>query len=161
MFTALMFKKKMILVRCLLILLGILLCVQSQATIYHPAARSRLHSSMTSSSPSFGNLHDHVIPDKCGGLRRTAYKGCLSATVICGTAAGACAAFWIGYPICVAVLCIPPTAVCSGAIGTYNDCCNHMKADPKHGWTVAELRNAALCGSCMSKSDVIKPICNQ
>ena len=104
--------------------------MQSQATIYHPAARSRLHSSMISSSPSFGNLHDHAVPDKCGGLRRTAYKSCLSATVICGTAAGACAAFWIGNPICVAVACIPPTVVCSGALGSYDACCKGMKAVP-------------------------------
>ena len=112
---------------------------------------------------SFGNLKDHIIPDKCGGLRRTAYKTCLSATIICGSSA-ACAALWLIPPLvpaCMAAICTPPSIVCLGTLGTYNSCCNNMKADTKHGWTVTELRNAALCGSCMSKSGVIKPICDQ
>ena len=151
----------MILVRCLLILLGSLLCVQSQATIYHPTASPFLHSSMTSSSPSFGNLHDHAIPDKCGDVRRGAYKACLSATVICGAAGGGCALAFVAYPICIAALCVPPSIVCSASIGNYDTCCKAMRPDPKHGWTAAGLRDAALCGSCMLKNDIIKPICNK
>ena len=150
---------------CLFILLGSLFLVQSSASMHYSTVSPFRYNPMSRSSQSLGNLRDHAIPDECGDLRRNAYKSCLASIVVCAGCVAVCAATLVFYPICIGTCegigCTVASTTCNGEVGSYNTCCNDMKADPKHGWTVAELRNAALCGSCMSKSDVIKPICNQ